>query len=129
MGASYVRAALAAARVAKLGHAATRALVGMAVTVRDKPGADGEPEGLYFGGRIALAMDLGYGADDPAAAENTAAERAVDRAVSECKAAGLVRIHKIARAGGRTEYDLRPLLDVARRSHALPVDNSESGPR
>lgn len=115
MGARYVKAALAAARTARLGHMSTRLLLGMAVTVRDNLGRDGEPEGIYFGGRESLAMVLGYGAGNPDEAATDAAYAAVKRALAPCKRAGLIRQHIVAHRGARAEYDLTPLATIAAR--------------
>lgn len=127
MGARYVKAAFAAARTVGLGHAATRVLLSMAVTVRDNPGRDGEPEGIYFGGRESLAMDLGYGASDPDEATTEAAYAAVKRALAPCKQAGLIRQHIVAHRGARAEYDLTPLTTIAARLPGELAADDETG--
>lgn len=106
-----MRLALVRAAENEVGHAATRALVGMALTARDVPNARGDPPNLYFGGRVRIALFLGYHPDE---ADTPAAHQAVKRAINELVTKQLTELRRAAVNGRNAVYDLSILREESR---------------
>ena len=102
MGHANVRRAIIA--WPNLDHRAARCLLVMANTARDRPGAHGEPAGIYWGGHDLLAKALGLcdWDQDPSPADL----RLVRRVLAELVQAGAVKLVNHPAPGMRAEYQL-----------------------
>lgn len=89
---------------AHLDHRAARCLVVMALTARDRPGAHGEPAGVYWGGHDLLAKSLGLCDWDQEPSANDL--RVVRRVLAELVQAGAVKPVNKPQFGTRAEYQL-----------------------
>lgn len=134
MGGRYAKAAIAAARDAQLGDASTRLLFGMAAGVLDNDSkTSGQKEGLYFAGRIAMAMILGRGHPDPNDADSHAAHVAVEGHVRRLRDAGLIETVQTGSIRGNAVYSLAPLRrwmggPVPTQTQAQPVPTGQAQP-
>lgn len=121
MGLYAAKGAVVLAARLRLGNAAARLLLHMALECWDEDTPDGRLGRRYFGGREMSAIALGYSAPENGSA---AAHQAVKRAITELLEKGaIVRV----RAGGRglpAEYEL--LVISARPVPGYPqaVDNA-----
>jgi len=87
-----------------LDHRAARCLLVMALAARDRPGAHGEPAGVFWGGHDLLAHLLGMADWD--AEPSAAALREVRRVLAQLVEAGAVKPVNKPRPGVRAEYQL-----------------------
>lgn len=105
-------------RLGSLSGPAYKVLMFMAVTALDKPNSKGQPAGLYFGGRGALAVALGYPVDVDAAGRELvpiAATSAIKRALKELRDRGLITDMEQAKTGTNQSYRLN--LSAADLAH------------
>ena len=121
MGLYAAKGAVVLAARLRLGNAAARLLLHMALECWDEDTPDGRLGRRYFGGREMSAIALGYLAPENGSA---AAYQAVKRAISELLEKGaIVRV----RAGGRglpAEYELLVASVRSAPGSGRPVDNA-----
>jgi hypothetical protein len=100
----YRNAQLAMTTWARLDHRAARCLLVMALTARDRPGPNGEPPAVYWGGHDLLAKALGLCDWDQDPTESDL--RVVRRVLAALVEAGAVKPLNRPRPGVRAEYQL-----------------------
>lgn len=111
MGFHNARAAELLAAERKIGHAAARLAQHIALTTLDYAGDDGQEPRLYYAGRDAMALGLGYlvihyddGTDGQHARK--AAHAAVKRAVAELTQSGILEVVQTGTGARRSTYRL-----------------------